>query len=38
MIEESNYCNDVMKKHFNKDLMKTKEDNEDYKISTKCWI
>ena len=38
MIEESKYCSDVMKKHFNKELMMTKEDNENFKNSTKCWI
>ena len=26
-----------MKKHFNKELMMTKKDNEDFKKSTKCW-
>ena len=30
MIEESKYCSDVMKKHFNKELEMTKEDNEDF--------
>ena len=29
MIEESKYCSDVMKKHFNKELVMTKEGNED---------
>ena len=38
MIEESKYCSDVMKKHFNKELVMTKEDNENFKDSTKCWI
>ena len=38
MIEESKYCSDVMKKHFNKELVMTKEDNEYFKNSTKCWI
>ena len=38
MTEESKYCSDVMKKHFNKQLIMTKEDNEDFKNSTKCWI
>ena len=38
MIEESKYCSDVMKKHFNKELVMTKEDNEDFKNSTKFWI
>ena len=38
MTEESKYCNDVMKKYFNKELVMTKEDNEDFEDSTKCWI
>ena len=27
-----------MKKHFNKELVTNKKDNEDFKSSTKCWI
>ena len=27
-----------MNKHFNKELVMTKEDNEDFKNSTKSWI
>ena len=38
MIEESKYCSDVMKKHFNKEFAKSKEDNEDFENSTECWI
>ena len=38
MIQESKYCSDVMKKHFNKKLMITNKDNEDFGNSTKCWI
>ena len=38
MIEESKYCSDVMKKHFNKELVMTKKDNEDFESCTKCWI
>ena len=38
MIEKSEYFSDVMKKHFNKEPAITKEDNEDFKNSTKCWI
>ena len=39
MIEESKYYSDVMKKkRFNKELVMTKEDNEDFKNSAKCWI
>ena len=38
MIEESKYCIDVIKKHFNKEFVMTKEDNEDFKNSTKSCI
>ena len=38
MIEESKCCSDVMKKHFSKELVVTKRDNEDFENSTKCWI
>ena len=38
MIEESKYCSDMMKKHFKKELVMTKENNENFKNSTKCWI
>ena len=38
MIEESKYCSNVMKKHFEKDFVMTKEDNEDFENSAKCWI
>ena len=38
MIEESRYFTDVIKKHFNNELVMTKGDNEEFKNSTKCWI
>ena len=38
MIEKSKYCTDIIKKHFNKELVKTKEDDEDFENSTKCLI
>ena len=38
MTEEIKYCCDAMKKHFNKELLMTKPDNEDLDNSTKCWI
>ena len=38
LVEESKYCNELMNKNFNKKLVKTKEDNEDFKNSTKSWI
>ena len=36
MVEES--CSEVMKKSFNKKLVMTKEDDEDFENSTKCCI
>ena len=30
MIEESEYFTDIMKKHFNKELVMNKRDNEDF--------
>ena len=38
MIEERKYSSVAIKKHFNKELMMTKEDNGYFKNSTKCWI
>ena len=38
MIEESQYCNDVMKKHFNKKLVMTNQDDKGFINSTKFWI
>ena len=38
MVGESKYCSDVIKKHFNKQLVMTKEDHESFKNSTKSWI
>ena len=37
-IEESKYCRDVIKKHFNKEIVINKKDIEDFGNSTKCWI
>ena len=38
MIQGCKYCNDVIKNDFNKELVMTKEVNEDFQNSTKCWI
>ena len=38
MIKESKYCSELIRKHFNKELVMTKEENEGFKNSTKCWI
>ena len=32
IIKESKYCSDVMRKHFHKELLMTKKDNEIFKI------
>ena len=37
MIDVSRCCSEVMKKHFNKELVMIQEDNEDFENSTKCW-
>ena len=38
LIKESKYCSDVTKRLFNRELVMTNEDNEDFKNSTICWI
>ena len=38
MTEEGKCRSNVMKKHFNKELVMTKEDNENFENSTECWI
>ena len=38
MIEENKYCSDVMKKHFNKELVITIKYNDDFENLTKRWI
>ena len=38
MIEESKYCSDVMTKHFKRELVMIKENDEDFENSAKCWI
>ena len=38
MIEEGKFCSDIMRRHFNKEIVLTEKDNENFKNSTKCWI
>ena len=38
MIEEHKNYSDRMKKHFNKELVMTTKDEEDFNNSPKCWI
>ena len=38
MVEESKCCSEVMKKHFNKELLMTKKYDNYFKNSAKCWV
>ena len=38
MLEEANWCKSKMKKHFNKPLKMTKEDEKDFQKAVKCHI
>ena len=38
MGKEIKYYSDLMKKHINKELVMTKEGNEDFQNSTKCSV
>ena len=37
MVEESKYCSDVLKNHFNKELVMIKKDVVKFENSTKYW-
>ena len=38
MLEEVEYCKDVVKKHFNKPLVMTEDDEMRFKLMDKCHI
>ena len=38
ILNEYNYCRKIMKKHFNKDLVMSAEENEKFEIADICWI
>ena len=38
IFKEYGYCRNVMKKHFNKNLIMTAEQNEEFEKSNICWI
>ena len=38
ILKEYHYCKDVIKKHFNKNLVMTAEENEEFERSNICWI
>ena len=38
ILEEYEYCKKLMKKHFNKNLIMTEEEEENVQSSNTCWI
>ena len=38
ILEEYNYCRSAVKKHFNKNLIMSAEENERYELTSSCWI
>ena len=38
VFKEYSYCKKVIKKHFNKNLVMTAEENERFERSNICWI
>ena len=36
--QKSNYCSNVIKIYFTKELPMTEKDNQNFERSTKCWI
>ena len=38
ILKEFNYCKKVMKKHFNKNLIMTGKEKENFQSSNTCWI
>ena len=37
-LNKQNFCNQIINKHFNKNLKVTIEDEENYQNSQNCWI
>ena len=38
ILKEYEYCSNIMKKYFNKNLIMTVEEEEIFQLSNKCWI
>ena len=38
ILKEYQYCKKIMKKHFNKDLIMSEEEGEQFQSSNTCWI
>ena len=38
ILEEYDYCRNVIKKHFNKNLIMSAEEKEKIQLSNSCWI
>ena len=38
ILKEYNYCRSAVKKHFNKNLIMSAEENERFELTNICWI
>ena len=38
IVKECEYCKKVIKKHFNKNLIMSEEEEEQFQSSNTCWI
>ena len=38
IIKDYDYCNKILKKYFNKNLIMSPEEDEIFQLSNKCWI
>ena len=38
IVKEMNYCQKIIKKHFNKNLVMSAVDEERFQLSNNCWI
>ena len=38
ILEEYEYCKKLMKKHFNKNLIMSEKEEEQFQLSNACWI
>ena len=38
ILEEYDYCKRIMKKHFNKNLVMSVDEEEKFQLANSCWI
>ena len=38
ILEEYDYCKEIMKKHFNKNLVMSVDEEEKFQLANSCWI